>query len=377
MDLRFKEDESVGILRLFDGEKQLTRIYKTNENDEADKNGVYQLHIWPNELDANKELNEEHSIAVVNLYSSNFPDKLDFFTIHGGTSYLHIQSKADYINVTIKYRNNLGTWNHPFSAIEFCQYFVENFTHDEFCALSESHHGINFSFMMSKNETELKIIDKIEILNNLFEKSKNDSIEALTHSKSKELFIRMFDFPSDYANICSQYLMWFGEFLKNLGIEADVSTENKDGKTSLTVSPAENGEMLEQIEELFHTYLSLPYVKVLPPEQDISPQNLHAYQTAIFQVQHLGTQIQMKDAAIASYQATNTTLSERVEHQAGKLILLESLQEKEKWNKVPFTLGSLEVKDFPTKKCTLKFEPAVLYNKLSKNKKNEQDEDDE
>jgi hypothetical protein len=86
--------------------------------------------------------------------------------------------------------------------------------------------------------------------------------------------VKLFEFPPEYANICSQYLMWFGEFLKNLGIEADVSTENKGGKTSLIISPAENGEMLEQIEQLFYCYIDLPYTESIP----YNPDNFNIHQ---------------------------------------------------------------------------------------------------
>lgn len=376
MNLRFKEDKDVNILRLLDGDNQLISLNKNIEDEDEDEdenilhfggelNGYYELDIQPDIFDSDSILTEEHSLHILNFYPSTIPEKLHFTTSNtiDIESYIEVVGEADYLKIEVTYLKDLSIWAHPFSVMEFCSYFIKNFTHDEYFAKSEDYIGIDISLEVSRNKKELKIINIIEAINDLFYKSQKDTIKALTNSKSKNLFITIFDFPSDYANICSQYLIWFGEFLKNLDIEADVHTEPRNGQTALIVSPKDNPELLDEIKKLFYQYLALPYAELLPASKQ-TPQEMYAYQSAMNQIDNLKNQIQMKDTMLQLQQATNSVLIEKLELQANKPLLLESLKDEKKYE---FFGGLISI---PAKQDIGKNKNITLnFEKLFSNKK--------
>ena len=154
--------------------------------------------------------------------------------------------------------------------------------------------------------------------------------------------------------------MWFGEFLKNLGIDANVTTENDDGKTSLIVTPP-NKKLLQEIEQLLYQYLALPYAEVLPPINQ-SPEQMYAYQSAMMQIQHLQTQIQMKDTMLRLEQSTSSNLAKKIEEQADKKLLLDSLDGNEKYT---FFDGgvSIPAQQVIGKNNNIKFDLTKLFGK--------------
>jgi hypothetical protein len=156
----------------------------------------------------------------------------------------------------------LESWDNPFSPHQFAKEFIEStksdFNSDYFIEDSNlyiectiPHEVGDFGLHLASFSNELNTIrDKVTL--------------TLTKKHAENSLINIFDFPPEYSNICSQYLIWFGEFLKSLGIEADVHTEPRNGKTALIVSPKENGELLTKIKELFYRYIDLPYMEYIP-----------------------------------------------------------------------------------------------------------------
>jgi len=76
--------------------------------------------------------------------------------------------------------------------------------------------------------------------------------------------------------------------------------------------------------------VALPYSEVLPPVNQ-SPEQMYAYQSAMMQIQHLQTQLQMKDTMLRLEQSTNSNLVKKIEEQADKQLLLDSLHDNEKY----------------------------------------------
>jgi hypothetical protein len=281
-----------------------------------------------------------------------------------------ISSTPNTVIFEIELIHNMDEWTYPFSVKVLNQYLRENFVSNNSKMTNASTQYCALSFEISKDDTSVNlkelIFDAAEKLLSFY----NQSINELNEKHSENLFVKLFDFPPEYANICSQYLMWFGEFLKNLGIDADVSTENKDGKTSLIVSPTENGEMLEQIEQLFYQYLALPYADFLPASKQ-TPQEMYAYQSAMSQIDNLKNQIQMKDTILQLHQATNSALTEKLILQANQPLLLESLKDEKKYELFG-GLISIPAKQEFGKNKNVSIDLEKLFSK--KNKTNKDDE---
>jgi hypothetical protein len=274
---------------------------------------------------------------------SSYPLNLDMM-LYGYNDFLcgfiYIKPSKNGILISFQFENDVDEWRYPFTVKEF---------NDAVCARlksmyveidDEEYFRINIKLKVSNEDANSNLAQLIDRHSSKIKKIVEEEKIKLTNKNIEAVFVKVFNFPSEYKNICSQYLMWFGEFLRNLGIKANVSTQQNIKQTVLIVSPERNGELLTQVEQLFYQYIQLPYMETLSPQQALSPQELHAYQSAVMQVQHLQTQVQMKDAVIASYKATNIELMKQAESHHSQKILLDSLEEDKKYE---FFGGALKI----------------------------------
>ena len=167
--------------------------------------------------------------------------------------------------------------------------------------------------------------------------------QRLLKSKSAHLLVKLFNFPQQYEVICSQYLLWFGELLKSLGIDASVSTENKNGQTFLSIEPKDNTALTSEIEKALYLYLSLPYSEYLPAET--TKDNLIAkveFQQLQHQVQMFQQQIEVKNSLLEMKSVTNEALKKDLEAAKDKVLLLESLKD----NKLELLGGALALDEY-------------------------------
>lgn len=177
----------------------------------------------------------------------------------------------------------------------------------------------------------------------------------------KNVLVKLFDFPEGFEVICVQYLVWFGEFLAELGINAQVISEQNGTKTKFIVAPENAGETLAKIEELFYKYLSLPYAEYLPAN-DSDSGNKAFILSLKAQVDHFKTQIQFKEAIIETQNQTIDSLKVRCDQFSSELLLLNSVRDErlELFGGV-LSLGSIEWGPF-------RISPNVLLKKLGHKK---------
>jgi disulfide oxidoreductase YuzD len=312
-------------------------------------------------------------------------------------SYLGFFSSAPFINFIHLYNNemtdeyffelsvsiNTLNWNKPFTIRQYSDLFINeiNCSHVDTEFYHEDDASIKVSYRIKKDEYTRPLIEISNELLSCISKAHIYTETRLLNQNTSEALTKIFDFPSGYENICSQYLMWFGEFLKNLGIEADVHTEPRNGQTALIITPSVESELFGEIEKLFYQYLQFPYVEVIPKQNEMSIQYQHTLLAVKQQVQFLEMQIESKDAIRQNNNATiislNTTIDtqkDKIQSQADKLTLINALVENDKWVNVPFTKGTLKCKDFGSKNISIQFEPLAIYNKLF-NKKEDSDKE--
>lgn len=101
-----------------------------------------------------------------------------------------------------------------------------------------------------KAELQKKIASKTSQLY-LFEKRLNDE-------KSKNTLGIGFDFPIELRVSCEQYLLYFAQFLRDLGLNATSNVKEVAGKVLFSVTPTDDFEALDKIREALDLYLSLP-----------------------------------------------------------------------------------------------------------------------
>jgi CheY-like chemotaxis protein len=69
--------------------------------------------------------------------------------------------------------------------------------------------------------------------------------------------VMSFDFPEEIKVSCEQYLLYFAQFLKDLGVKADTALTHEAGQVLFTVTPADKEQALDQIHAALDVYLHL------------------------------------------------------------------------------------------------------------------------
>lgn len=317
MTIEFKETDD-GISFLINGE-EITFFEKNTDYSYTLRNDF--------ELD-NDEVNELLKLQYIEIPLDFVYHKEGYTKINGASIDLSI---TEY-HLGFRIKHELENWANYYSFKQFNLVFEKLLLQGPFKVITYDYSEVDLEIEIDRLKFQNRIMlpDVTKALKHI-EKCSLEAHNILIEQSKDDVFIKIFEFPAEYKNICSQYLIWFGEFLQNLGIDANVSTNQNKNQTQLIVSPNECPELLTEIEKLFYQYLSLPYAELLPPESNLTPQELHAYQAVKMQLQHLQTQVQMKDSVIASYQATNTNLMNKISEKDSELMLINSLKEDNKF----------------------------------------------
>lgn len=180
-----------------------------------------------------------------------------------------ISSENEKYCLSYNYYFSHRSWKLPFNIFDFLDVYITELNKCNFNASYDDDIDISLYIDIPLDKMKEKTIqtlldDALLEINDCL----NKSIDIILNHNSNNVLSFLFDFPPEYKNICSQYLIWFGEFLKNLGVEANVSTKQEHGRTALIISPEENGELLTKIKELFYRYIDLPYMEYIPYNAD-------------------------------------------------------------------------------------------------------------
>lgn len=108
-------------------------------------------------------------------------------------------------------------------------------------------------------------VDKIETIESVLErnipiiKEITEKVDNLLLKYSKEYsLVRLFNFPEEVRVACEQYLLYFGVFLENIGINAITGVSHESGKALFSVTPESEETALEQLNMALEIYLQLP-----------------------------------------------------------------------------------------------------------------------
>jgi hypothetical protein len=228
-------------------------------------------------------------------------------------------------------------WDKPYSIKEYTEELLNQVLSDGWTItkddISEVESGImrlegflsDIPYTLPVNETLKKALDFIYEVN-------------LTVLKVLEprAIVQKFDFPEEVRTACEQYLLYFAEFLKDVGIEATAMITEEAENVIFSVKPKNKEEALENINKLLKLYLQLPsssiagsYQPTLEtslPVQRLNAQILHLQSQltlANAERQMLNATIQQKDGLIA--QQTQFIQSQQFSTE----VLIKSIQENQ------------------------------------------------
>lgn len=116
-----------------------------------------------------------------------------------------------------------------------------------------------------------------------------NKVTVILHQKTDNSLTSIFNFPDEVRVPCEQYLIYFVQFLEEIGIEANASIHDEAGKVLFSVTPTSSEIALEQIHKALNIYLQLPtsFSDLQFTQIPIEPK----VQQLIANAQHLNTQL--------------------------------------------------------------------------------------
>jgi len=155
-----------------------------------------------------------------------------------------------------------------------------------------------------------------------------------------------FRFPPRVRAACEQYLLFFGEFLFDLGISATTEVTEADSDVLFAVKPTDSREALSKIRQALDIYLRLPNnLLSAVPSNDIVMQKLLA------NVRHLESQIALAEAVIHAQHASIEAQEIVIGHQRslGGDVMVSSLKSVHHEDRLEILDGLVSVRPYEGK----------------------------
>jgi hypothetical protein len=244
---------------------------------------------------------EEQPLVSVKLWPSDGEREQGFL--------FHTQAEPDNLarrEVQLHLQPDIENWARPYSIAEYAVAFEKSvkelsipgvvyYEEDEIIT-----NGFGIHCTMCGNDPIIKAeIDRsTEILKRALEISEN----SLATTARKNAVTTFFRFPPTVQNACEQYLIYFVQFLEDLGIKANVEIKEDARRVLFSVTPADGPSALQAIREALEVYLRLPntagFRASATQYPDLAVQQLHA------NVLHLESQLMLSKASFQAQAAT-------------------------------------------------------------------------
>lgn len=216
--------------------------------------------------------------------------------------------------IELELRPDLENWVKPYSLAEYAEAIeraakrlalrgVMYYQADEWV-------GSGFGIRCRMSTGNPVIRDEIDRCIQALKAICDEAEELLASSARKNSVTTFFSFPPAVRTACEQYLLYFGQFLEDLGIKADAELKEVAQRVLFSVTPVDGPAALEQIRQALEVYLRLPnmpdFAAAASRYPDLAVQHLRA------NILHLQSQLilakaslQVKEATIEALQIAN------------------------------------------------------------------------
>jgi hypothetical protein len=273
-----------------------------------------------------------------------------------------IQSGTAVIVFRVEY--DLEFWAKPYSIAEMAT-AIESVlkAHGEFGFeygqedLNTCIEGFGVSSHMAVTSTIQQVLDLASTLGELAR-----LIELDLSKRTSNTVVASFNFPPSIRTACEQYLLYFVQFLGDLGIEAESELRENAGHVLFTVTPKDERQALGQIYDALQVYLQMP----ASPDFQVAASRYG--DPAVGQLEanvlHLQSQLMLakavlmaKDAAIHAHQAEIAALQERLDLRA--FLPPPKMEDKKSADSEPIIDGVLAIRKYDLKFLQIDF-PEIL-----------------
>jgi hypothetical protein len=163
-------------------------------------------------------------------------------------------------------------------------------------------HRIHALYVRFKFSRDAIIANEVERISRIIKQIHSEIIARISHS----VVITLDNFPKEVRTPCEQYLLYFIQFLQDLGVDATSEIKHESGKVLFTVTPSNENEALDKIRTALNVYLHLPSNPIgNNPSTDIAVNRL---ESAVFRLHSdlrlAAAELQAKNATIEAQQLT-------------------------------------------------------------------------
>lgn len=236
--------------------------------------------------------------------------------------HISIEKEKEVFEIEFSLNFEFEHWKRPYSISEY----VDVFDH----ALKSSNHPeIRFEFDEESKASGLTMIFPVPSPHssiesqlliwsttvNKFDEETTGFLESRLHNKS---VVMHFDFPEEVRVPCEQYLLYFVQFLRDIGINTTAELHPQQvGQILFAVTPTNPNEALDKIRQALEIYIKLPSSPI-NTSQDLMSNDI-AVQRLVANINHLKGQLalahatlQAKDATIEAQRVTRTHFINRI-----------------------------------------------------------------
>ena len=152
----------------------------------------------------------------------------------------------------------------------------------------------------------------------------HEKVTATLSSKVESNSVRLsFNFPEEVRIPCEQYLLYFIQFLRDLGVDATADLRHEAGKVLFAVTPGNKETALDNIRTALQTYLQLPSS---PLDTDSIVEYEIAAQRLAANVDHLKGQVRLVNAELRLANATIQQQQIAIDHLLSNDSVLKTLE---------------------------------------------------
>lgn len=173
-------------------------------------------------------------------------------------------TSRSYFEISFGFKLNLSNGHGGYSYEEYCdevRRLIEATNNTEIQPEAGYRNRAHFNtagarFLIAS--PELPIANEISRCSNILREITNVVERTLASRPRSDAIVVSFDFPEEVRIPCEQYLLYFIQFLKDLGVEATSELSHKAGQVLFTVVPTDKRDALDKIRTALEIYACLP-----------------------------------------------------------------------------------------------------------------------
>jgi len=212
--------------------------------------------------------------------------------------------------IKFELRPDLEKWAKPYSIAEYAETFeqvvkkssvsdVRYYEADELIS-----NGFGIKCRMKSGNPLIK--DEIKRCGQILKSIIEEAEKLLAATARKNSVTTFFSFPPGVKTSCEQYLLYFVQFLEDMGIKANAEIKEDAQKVLFSVTPADGPSALEQIRQALEIYIKLPgmpgFSTSASQYPNLAVQQLHA------NILHLQSQLTLAKVSLQAQEATIESL---------------------------------------------------------------------